>query len=69
MMMLSHVMKQKQVLGKELVISQSGENRQASTKHKTQKKQRTFENNSNMPRCNALESSNSKFGLGKEPKT
>ena len=40
--MLLHVMKQKQVLGKEIAISPSGENQQASTKHKTRKKQRTF---------------------------
>ena len=69
MTMLSHEKKQKQVFGKKLVISPSGE--KPANKHKTPntKTQRTFKNNSNMSRCNALQSLNSKFGLRKELKT
>ena len=66
-MMLSHEVKQQQVLGKELMTSPKW--RKLASKHKNTKKNVPLESDSNMPRCKTLQHSNSKLELRKEPKT
>ena len=70
MIMLSHVVKEKQVFGKKLATSPNGE-KPATSKQK-QKKERTnipLKITQKMPRRKAFQGWNSNLELGEEPKT